>query len=140
MRAALSELPLSKQEQFIGARECVKKLKATSFSVEASLDCRLEVPLSFAKLDKCNELLARRRAVDKTSQRKVLMRVPTPQHEAYKRGLYNTLFVPSPFRPAKKIRALMRDILIEDDMHVSIDGHALEIDVHQAAAECFAAA
>lgn len=38
----------------------MRTLKSTVYSIETSLDCRLDVPLSFDKLAKCNEFLSKK--------------------------------------------------------------------------------
>lgn len=140
VRSLISTLPAARQEQFIGARSVLRTLKSSVYSVEASLDCRLEVPLSFEKIAKCNAFLSRKTVSDRTMQRIVLMQIPAPIGESRKRGLRSALFAPSPFRLEPDIRHKMRELVIDDTLHVSDDGRALELDLHQIAAECFSVA
>ena len=80
VQAAVSALPHARQEQFIGARRALQKQHDTAHTVDASVDCRLEVPLSFDKLQQCNTFLSRRRRLDGSLDRIVVMPIPSPVH------------------------------------------------------------
>lgn len=141
VREELSLLPAAKQEQFMGAKQALNALRTLAFSVDASLDCRLEVPLSFKKLSLCNTFLSQKRSANRTMERIELMPLPSPIHESRARGLGKTsLFAPLPFRTPQSIRERMRELLIDDDVHVSDDGRALQLNVFQLARECFTVA
>ena len=135
-RAAVSALPHARQEQFIGARQALEKQHDTAHTV----DCRLEVPLSFDKLQQCNTFLSRRRRPDGSLDRIVVMPIPSPVHEARMRGIRTPLYAQSPFRPAQQVRDRQAELIEHDDIEVSSDGHALDIELANLAAECLAAA
>lgn len=140
VRQLWSSLHSAKVEQFIGARQFLRSLKQSALTCEASLDCRLEVPLSFEKLAKCNTFLSRKTCTDGTLRRIVLMTIPSPVAESRKRGLRSTLFAPAPFRRPQEIRDLMHNQLVDDEITVSDDGKALELNLQMLATECFAVA
>ena len=140
LQAAVSALPHARQEQFIGARRALQKQHDTAHTVDASVDCRLEVPLSFDKLQQCNTFLSRRRRPDGSLDRIVVMPIPSPVHEARKRGIRTPLYAQSPFRPAQQVRDRQAELIEHDDIEVSSDGHALDIELTSLAAECLAAA
>ena len=96
VQAAVSALPFAKQEQFIGARRVLRVQRNTAQTVDASVDCRLEVPLSFQKLHDCNTFLSRRRRPNGSLERIVVMPIPSPVHEARKRGIRTPLFCARP--------------------------------------------
>ena len=140
VRTAMSLLPACRQEQFIGARVALERQVQLGYTVDASVDCRLEVPLSFEKLAMCNTFLSRKRRPDGSLQRIVVMPIPTPVHEARKRGIHTPLCVQPPFRPAQQIRDRQAALIVHDDIEVSADGKALDIGLAGLAAETLAAA
>ena len=61
-------------------------------------------------------------------------------HAARKRGIFKPLYVRAPFRPAQQIRDRQVELIEHDDIEVSADGHALDIEPTSLAAECPTAA
>ena len=68
------------------------------------------------------------------------MPIPSPVHEARKRGIRIPLKAQAPFRPAQVIRDRQAELIEHDDIHVSADGHALDIELTSLADECLTAA
>ena len=78
LQRALSKLPFARQEQFLGAAKVLQTQHEKAHTVDASVDCRLEVPLSFQNLQDCNTFLSRRRRPDGSLDRIVVMPYPIP--------------------------------------------------------------
>ena len=88
----------------------------------------------------CNNFLSRTRTPIGLPQRIVVMPIPSPVHEARKRGIRTPLYARGPFRPAQQVRDRQTELIEHDDIQVSADGHALDIELTSLAAECLAAA
>ena len=118
-RAALRARPVVARERFLAVRWAIGELQEHWWTPANWLELRLKKYLAMRVFTLGHKLFSKRLCKDGVWRRAILMRIPGPLAKARKDGICSDLFVPSPFRSPKSIKAAQDDILKNHHFSVS---------------------